>query len=136
MKAPIFTRFISHFRVILTDTRAALLEFIETIAAPLTTIQLPEPVAFRLDDNYQDSKLDVFPSLNQVYGLPKFKSDSLFHRENGKDTENSCRKQKRSSFSITWDLYSLLPTSNLLWFFYNERSRKSSSSFQHISHEI
>ena len=136
MKAPSLTRFISHFRVIPTDTRAVLLEFIETIAAPLTTVQLPEPAAFRLDDNYQDSKLDVFPSLNQVYGLPKFKSDSLFHRENGKDTENSCRKKnKRSSFSITWDLYSLLPTSNLLWFFCNERSRKSSSSFQHISHE-
>ena len=137
MKAPILTRFISHFRVIPTDTRAVLLEFIGTIAAPLTTVQLPEPAAFRLDDNYQDSKLDVFPSLNQVYGLPKFKSDSLFHRENGKDTENSCRKKnKRSFFSITWDLYSLLPTSNLLWFFCNERSRKSSSSFQHISNEI
>ena len=84
MKAPILTRFISHFHVIPTDTRAVLLEFIETIAAPLTTVQLPEPAAFCLDDNYQDSKLDVFPSLNQVYGLPKFKSDSLFHRENGR----------------------------------------------------
>ena len=95
MKAPILTRFISHFRVIPTDTRTVLLEFIKTIAAPLTTVQLPEPAALRFDDNYQDSKLDVFPSLKQVYGLPKFKSDSLFHRENGKATENSCRKKTK-----------------------------------------
>ena len=86
---------ISHFRVIPTDTRAVLLEFIETIAAPFTTVQLPDPSAFRSDDNYQDGKLDVFPSLNQVCGLPKFKADSLFHRENGKDTENSSRKNTK-----------------------------------------
>ena len=107
MKAPILTQFISHFRVIPTDTRAVLLEFIKTIAAPLTTVQLPEPAAFRSDDNYQDSKLDVFPPLNQVYGLPKFKSDSLFHRENGKDTENSCRKKTKGHPSLSPGIFTV-----------------------------
>ena len=107
MKAPILTRFISHFRVIPTDTRAVLLEFIETIAAPLTTVQLPEPAAIHLDDNYQDSKLDVFLSLNQVYGLPKFKSDSLFHRENGKDTEDSCRKKTKGHPSLSPGIFTV-----------------------------
>ena len=107
MKAHILSRFITNFDVYPSEVGAVLLEFIETIVSPLTTVQPPETAAFLLNVNHEVYNLNVFSSLNQVYGLPHFKADSFLHRENRADTENSCRKKAKGHPSLSPGIFTL-----------------------------
>ena len=105
MKVPILSRFITNFDVLPSDVGAVLLEFIETIVSPLTTVQPPETAAFLLNGNQKVYNLNLFPSLNQVYGLPQFKADSFLHRENR--AENLCRKKTKGHPSLSPGIFTL-----------------------------